>query len=86
MFEAMLTGPQQMPVFSNAVMTPQDKRDIISYIQSIQDSPKYGGSYLGSIGPVSEGLFAWVVGLGACVTFAIWITAHTTRSSKGSKA
>jgi ubiquinol-cytochrome c reductase cytochrome c subunit len=86
MFEAMLTGPQQMPVFSNAVMTPQDKRDIISYIQSIQSSPQYGGSYLGSIGPVSEGLFAWVFGLGACVTFAIWIAAHTARSSKGSQA
>src|SRR5262249_12056024 len=28
-FEAMLTGPQQMPVFSNDVLTPQDKRDII---------------------------------------------------------
>ena len=86
MFEAMLTGPQQMPVFSNAVMTPQDKRDIIYYIKSLSSAPKYGGTYLGSLGPVSEGLFAWIIGLGASVAFAIWIAAHTTRSSKGSKA
>ena len=85
-FEAMETGPQQMPVFSNGVMTPSDKRDIIAYLRSIESAPKYGGSNLGSLGPVSEGLFAWVVGIGSCVAAAVWIATNSTRSKKGSKS
>jgi ubiquinol-cytochrome c reductase cytochrome c subunit len=81
-YEAMLVGPGEMPVFSNAVITPEDKRDIIAYLTSLEESPNYGGFSLGGLGPVSEGMFAWVVGIGACVGAAIWIAAHTTRSSK----
>ena len=81
-FEAMIVGPQQMPVFSNQVIKPQEKRDIIAYLNSIRDMPKYGGSTLGSLGPVSEGLWAWVVGIGSLVCFAVWIASHTARSSK----
>jgi ubiquinol-cytochrome c reductase cytochrome c subunit len=81
-YEAMLTGPQQMPVFSDGVLLPEEKRDIIAYLRSIEEAPKYGGSELGSLGPVSEGLFAWLVGVGACVGFAIWIASSSTRSQK----
>jgi ubiquinol-cytochrome c reductase cytochrome c subunit len=81
-FEAMIIGPQQMPVFSNQVIKPQEKRDIIAYLNSIRDMPKYGGSTLGSLGPVSEGLWAWVVGIGSLVAFAVWIASHTARSTK----
>jgi len=85
-FEAMLTGPQQMPVFSNAVLKPSEKRDIIAYLNSIQSQPKYGGTNLGSYGPVSEGTFAWLVGIGTCVAFAIWIASSSVRSKKGVNA
>ena len=85
-YEAMLTGPQQMPVFSDAVVTPEDKRDIIAYIASLEEGPSYGGFALGSFGPVSEGMFAWVVGIGSLVGFAVWIGAHSTRSKKGGRA
>jgi ubiquinol-cytochrome c reductase cytochrome c subunit len=85
-YEAMLTGPQQMPVFSDGVLKPTEKRDIIAYVKSIENAPNYGGTTLGSLGPVSEGLFAWLVGIGACVGFAIWIASHTARSKKGAKA
>ena len=81
-FEAMQTGPQQMPVFSGANLTPEEKRDIIAYLKSLEDAPKYGGASMGALGPVSEGLFAWIVGIGACVAAAIWIGAHGARSSK----
>ena len=37
---------------------------------------------MGGIGPVSEGLFAWLVGIGSLVGVATWIAAHTARSSK----
>jgi ubiquinol-cytochrome c reductase cytochrome c subunit len=85
-YEAMLTGPQQMPVFSDNVLKPEEKREIIAYLQSIQEQPNYGGSSMGAFGPVSEGLFAWVVGIGACVGFAVWIASSSTRSKKGARS
>ena len=81
-FEAMLTGPQAMDVFSNGNLSVEEKRDIVAYLQSIEDNPGYGGFGLGGIGPVSEGMFAWLVGIGGLVGVAIWIAAHTARSSK----
>ena len=81
-YEAMLTGPQQMPVFSDGVLTAEDKLDIIAYLKKSEDTPSYGGFTLGSIGPVSEGLFAWIVGIGSLVCVGIWITAKNTRSTK----
>jgi len=81
-YEALLTGPQQMPVFSDDVITPRDKRDIIAYLQSIEDAPAYGGAKLGSLGPVSEGMFAWILGIGTMVAFAVWIASHTARSAR----
>ncbi len=83
-YEAMLTGPQQMPVFSDQVLTPEDKREVIAYLKSIEEQPKYGGSTMGSFGPVSEGLFAWLIGIGACVGFAVWIASNSTRCQEGS--
>jgi ubiquinol-cytochrome c reductase cytochrome c subunit len=85
-FEALLTGPQQMPVFSNGVLKPSEKKDIIAYLNSVRGAPKYGGSNLGSYGPVSEGLFGWLVGIGALVGFAVWIASHSARAKKGARA
>jgi ubiquinol-cytochrome c reductase cytochrome c subunit len=82
MYEAMLTGPQQMPVFSDRTLTPEDKRQIIAYVNSLHESPDYGGFSLGYLGPVSEGLFGWLIGMGALVGFAVWIGASGVRSKK----
>jgi ubiquinol-cytochrome c reductase cytochrome c subunit len=71
-----------MDVFSNGNLSPEEKRDVIAYVQSMRDQPGYGGFGLGALGPVTEGLFAWVVGIGVLVGFAIWIAAHTTRTNK----
>lgn len=81
-YEAMLTGPQNMPNFSNGNLSPEEKRDVIAYLGSLDDTPEYGGFGLGGLGPVSEGLFGWVIGIGGLVGFAVWIAAHTTRSTK----
>ena len=81
-YEAMLTGPQAMDNFSNGNLSPEEKRDVIAYLGSLEEAPGYGGFGLGGLGPVSEGLFAWLVGLGSLVGFAVWIAAHTTRSQK----
>ena len=71
-YEAMLVGPQSMPVFNNANITPTDKRDIISYLEQ-QRNGAPGGLSLGSIGPVAEGLWAWLLGMGLIVAFTVWI-------------
>ena len=81
-YEAMLTGPQQMPVFSDEVLTPEDKRNVIAYIKKIESQPTYGGFGMGGIGPVADGVIAWVVGLGAMVIAAVWIAAHGVRVAK----
>ena len=81
-YEAMLTGPGNMDVFSNGNLTPEEKRNVIAYIETMRDQPEYGGFGLGGLGPVSEGLFAWLVGIGGLVGFAVWIAAHSTRSTK----
>ncbi len=81
-YEALLTGPQSMPTFSNGNLTPDEKRDVIAYLTATSEQPSYGGFGLGSLGPVAEGLFAWVVGIGGLVAFAVWIAAHSTRSLK----
>jgi ubiquinol-cytochrome c reductase cytochrome c subunit len=81
-YEAMLTGPQAMDNFSNGNLSPEEKRDVIAYLGTVEEQPGYGGFSLGGLGPVSEGLFAWLLGIGGLVAFAVWIAAHTTRSTK----
>ncbi|TCI99727.1 cytochrome c [Aeromicrobium sp. IC_218] len=85
-YEAMVTGPQQMPVFSDDVLTPEDKRNIIAYVKTVQDQPNYGGLGGGGLGPVVDGLIVWVIGIGGLIVFAIWIGAHGARSKKKANA
>jgi ubiquinol-cytochrome c reductase cytochrome c subunit len=72
-YQAMQTGPQSMPVFGDENLTPESKRDIIAYITALEQQEDPGGFALGSLGPVTEGLFAWVFGLGVMVAAAIWL-------------
>ncbi len=72
-YEAMLTGPGQMPVFNDATMTPDDKLKVIGYIKALQSQPAQGGLSLGALGPVSEGLWGWIIGIGGLIIFCIWI-------------
>jgi ubiquinol-cytochrome c reductase cytochrome c subunit len=80
-YEAMLTGPQNMPVFNDKIIPPAEKQAIISYIVTLRTTPNYGGAGLGRLGPVSEGLFIWTVGLAVLLLSAVWIAARTTKAS-----
>jgi ubiquinol-cytochrome c reductase cytochrome c subunit len=77
-YEAMVTGPQNMPVFNDANISPEGKRDIITFLKQIEANGSPGGADLGALGPVSEGLFVWIVGLGVIIAFTIWLTSRTS--------
>lgn len=76
-YEAMQTGPQNMPVFNDANITPEEKRDVITYLKTLEQSPNPGGFGLGALGPVSEGLFVWTIGLAVIIGFTIWLTSRS---------
>ncbi|MDR7113389.1 MULTISPECIES: cytochrome c [Microbacterium] len=77
MYAAMVTGPQNMPVFNDMTLTTEEKRDIITYLLYLQDNESAGGFSLGSLGPVSEGLFIWIFGIGSLIAITVWITAKS---------
>jgi ubiquinol-cytochrome c reductase cytochrome c subunit len=81
-YEAMLTGPGNMDNFSNGNLSPEEKRDVIAYLYELREQPEFGGFGMGNLGPVVDGLVTWVVGIGVLVGFAVWIAAHSTRSTK----
>jgi ubiquinol-cytochrome c reductase cytochrome c subunit len=79
-YEAMVTGPQQMPVFNDDVLRPEDKKAIIAYLNDLHSRPSQGGLGLGGLGPVSEGLWGWNIGLGSLMFFAVWIAAKGVKA------
>jgi ubiquinol-cytochrome c reductase cytochrome c subunit len=77
-YTAMLTGPQNMPKFSDRQLAPEEKEDIIAYVMSVTNGNNNpGGNPLGGVGPVSEGLVAFIVGIAAMVGVAMWLGAKS---------
>ena len=83
-YEAMQTGPQNMPSFPDTTLTEKNKKDIIAYLNAVNgdETVNPGGLELGGLGPVSEGLFAWIFGLGALIAVAVWVAARTAKAKK----
>jgi ubiquinol-cytochrome c reductase cytochrome c subunit len=78
-YEAMQTGPQNMPSFPDTTLSEKNKKDIIAYLDAVngEDTVEPGG-----LGPVSEGLFGWIFGLGALIAVAVWVAARTAKAKK----
>ncbi|WP_028184583.1 cytochrome c [Salinispora pacifica] len=73
-YAAMLSGPQNMPVFGDNQITPEQKADIIAYIQAnLNHNQDPGGFNLGRYGPSTEGLAIFLVGIVALVFTTLWI-------------
>ena len=73
MYEAMITRPESMPVFSDATLPEEDKKAIMAYVDYLQNASDPGGLSLGRLGPVTEGLFLWTAVFGALIAVAVWI-------------
>jgi ubiquinol-cytochrome c reductase cytochrome c subunit len=69
-------------VFSDEVLKPSEKRDIIAYIKTLEKQTSYGGLELGSRGPVTEGLWGWTFGIGILVASAVWIANNSVRAGR----
>jgi ubiquinol-cytochrome c reductase cytochrome c subunit len=72
-YTAMLTGPENMPVFGDNQLTSEEKRAIINYVQTIDNQADPGGAGVGRMGPVAEGLVIWVVGIGVLLFGIFWM-------------
>ncbi len=72
-YEAMVTGPQSMPVFNDQNIAPESKQEVISYLNAINKQTNVGGMTLGNLGPVSEGMFVWVFALSILIGISVWL-------------
>lgn len=73
LYGAMLTGPQNMPVFGDNQLTAQEKYDVIAYVQHLKTDVDPGGWGLGRFGPVTEGIAIFLFGMVALTFSALWI-------------
>lgn len=75
-YTAMLTGPQNMPKFSDRQLSPDEKKDIVAYVRMAAQTPNPGGYGLGGFGPGPEGMAMWIIGMVAVIGAALWIGAR----------
>jgi ubiquinol-cytochrome c reductase cytochrome c subunit len=68
--EAIRVGPYLMPRFSEAQITPAQVNSIARYVEQTQHPDDAGGFGIGHIGPVPEGLVAWLAALVAILLVA----------------
>lgn len=72
-YEAMLTGPQSMPVFDDTNLDPEAKRDVIAYLHELDKNENPGGHSLGNLGPVADGFFLWLFAIPLMLGAAVWL-------------
>lgn len=73
MYAAMLSGPQSMPVFGDNQLSPQEKKDIIAFLQYMKSDHDPGGWGLGRFGPATEAIAIFLFGMVALVFSMLWI-------------
>ena len=73
-FEAIRSGPGNMPHFGPGNITDPEARDIASYVTRVLQHPdNAGGVGLGGIGPVGEGFVGLLIGVGILMLVCFWI-------------
>ena len=59
--EAVRSGPYLMPQFSSKAISDRQLNSIIAYLQQAKTPDDIGGWGIGHIGPVPEGMVAWLI-------------------------
>ncbi|MFI0793649.1 c-type cytochrome [Micromonospora rubida] len=72
--EAIRVGPGLMPVFPSQVLDDRQVDDVTAYVQRLRgERLDRGGNPLRRLGPLAEGLVAWLAVLGLLVTAVRWL-------------
>lgn len=74
--EAVRIGPGLMPAFPESLLSAADVNALAKYVQVLQNRDgdlDLGGLPLGRLGPLTEGVVAWAVGLLLLVLVARWL-------------
>lgn len=70
---AIRGGPGEMPFYGPNTISDQQLEQIVTYVLYLQDPDDPGGAPIGRVGPVVEGLVAWLIGISAFVLGLMWI-------------
>lgn len=82
-YEAVRSGPSNMPAFGPSQITQKQLQGIMAYVtQYIQHPVNPGGLGLGGVGPVAEGFIGLFIGTGACLAAAFWVGDRTAREDE----
>ncbi len=71
--EAVRIGPGAMPPFGPETFDDHEVDSLVRYVVYLRNPRDDGGLDLGHLGPLSEGLVAWAVGLLGVLLAARWI-------------
>lgn len=69
---AIRSGPGEMPAFNLEALSDEQVASIVEYVHALQEPPTDTRIDVIHPGPVTEGLIAVVVGLGAAMLAAVW--------------
>jgi ubiquinol-cytochrome c reductase cytochrome c subunit len=83
--EAIRTGPGNMPVFGPETLTRRQVNSIVRYVEYLKKPEDPGGLSLGLVGPITEGLVAILIGLGALMLVSRWIEPRAVRQEPPSE-
>jgi quinol---cytochrome-c reductase cytochrome c subunit len=74
--EAIRIGPYLMPKFTERQLSDRNVDSIIAYLQVAKNPDDRGGWGIGHLGPIPEGLVAWLLAGAALVGVAMVIGAR----------
>src|SRR4051812_22451358 len=81
--EAVRTGPGTMPQFGADVISGPQLDSVTRYVQVLQSPVDRGGASLGRVGPITEALVGWLIGLGVLVLVALGLGERAPRPRRG---
>jgi ubiquinol-cytochrome c reductase cytochrome c subunit len=81
--EAIRIGPYVMPRFGPGELSAFDIDSIARYVHSTQSPDDRGGWGIGRIGPIPEGMVAWLLAAAALLLIARLIGERTPASKRG---
>lgn len=74
---AIRVGPGTMPAFGEGSLDDEELNDVVAYVEYLASPEDRGGQPLWHLGPLIEGLAAWVLGMGLLVLLGLWIAKPT---------